>query len=167
MTESLNYLFTSEAEMRRIMSVRSVTDYASDGDVSDVEDTNLADIIAQATDEINFYCLRFYTEALLSENSYIRRLATWIACYHLSQRRGEPERYVGEYNNAIDQLKQVQQGSAQIPRIPWRSDFAPSHSNIVIDDRYGKARGRTQVETSSGGTYSGQNQDTVFNPPSP
>lgn len=167
MVESLSYTYSSRSEIERLMSTLSVEEYASEAALGDDEDANIADVIAQATDEVNYYCLKFYTEELMSENSYIRRLATDIAAYYLSQRRGEPERYVGLYNGAIDKLKEVNAGTHQIPRLPWRSDFAPCHSNIVLDYRFGKRIARVEEQTSSGEGYSGQNVDISFNPLEP
>ena len=166
MPESLSYLFTSEDEIKRVMTINGADEYAGDTDNPAVIDSDdvYADVIAQATDEVNVYCLGFYDEPTLSNNSYVRRLATWIACYHLTCRKGEQERYAQQYELAVKYLERVRSGELQIPRAAQRADLAPCHSNYVIDDRFAKSKVRVQRETSSGPGYSQQKPDITFDP---
>lgn len=169
MTESLSYTFTDEASITRMMGVLSLTDYLNEVDVDGADagvDTAaiIADIVAEATDEVYIRCQPFYTMDVLANSSYVRRLATWIGCFLLSQRKGEPARYEAKYQSAIDLLDKVMTGKVQLPRMPQRSDLVPCHSNYVIDDRFVKQRARVERETSTGGSYSGQNVDITYDP---
>lgn len=164
MPESLTYKFTTKCEIDRIMSIPSREDYSEDDPDSLTTDPDevINDAIVQATDEVNTYCLRYYSEASLANNSYIRRIATWIACYLLTQRKGEQGRYEGQYAKAIEWLQKVHDGAMQVPRLAQKSDLVPCHSNFVIDERFSKAKIRVQNETSTGQAYSGQNGDITF-----
>lgn len=164
MPETLAYTYTTQCEIDRIMSIPSREDYSEDDEdsLTTLPSEVVNDAIVQATDEINVYCLRYYTESSLANNSYVRRIATWIACHLLTQRKGEQARYEGQYNKAIEWLTKVHDGAMQIPRIAQRSDLVPCHSNYVIDERFSKAKIRVQQETSTGQAYSGQNGDITF-----
>lgn len=166
MPETLAYLYSSESEINRRMSVPMTDDYAEDDPYAAVTnpDTNLADAIAMATDEVNIYCLYWYEEADLANSSWIRNLATWIACYHLTQRKGEPAKFENQYDKAIAFLERVRSGELQVPRLPQRADLSPCHSNYVIDSRFTKAQSRVQRETSTGQSYGGIPADITFDP---
>lgn len=170
--ETLAYTYTTQGEIEKQMGVLPVADYTNEVDGTGATvTTNAADRITNAieyaTDVVNQYAYRFYTEAVLAESRYVRRLATFIACFQLTGLKGEPHRYETEYNEAINILKEIHAGRMQIPRLAQRSDFVPAHSNYVIDDRYAKARARVQRETSTGESYTGQNPDITFDPTMP
>lgn len=160
MVESLSYTYTSEAEIKRLMTSAGYTEYVTDDQTAaDV----LADVINQATDEINVYCCRWYAEVDLANNSYVRRLATYIAAYHLTNRRGEEPRYTTEYQDGRTFLEKVMSGLLQLPRCPQRADLTPCHSNYVIDDRFQQQKVRVQDSTSSGPGTLDINPDITFN----
>jgi len=161
MVESLNYTYSSEAEVKRILTTNGYTDYTTDDRTpADV----IGDAVNQATDEVNIRCLKWYGESDLANNSFVRRLATWIACYLLTQDRGDEPRYQDAYNKAIETLDKVSSGEFQLPRCPQRADLTPCMSNYVIDDRFKKSKVRVQGATSVGPTYTEQKQDITFDP---
>lgn len=161
MVESLNYVYSSEAEVKRILTTAGFTDYTTDDrTVADV----VADAVNMATDEVNIYCFKWYAESDLANNSFVRRLATWIACNYLTADRGDEPRYQEQYNRAIEFLKDIESGKKQLPRCPQRGDLAPCMSNYVIDDRFKKSKVRVQSETSTGPAHSQQKQDITFDP---
>ena len=166
MATAPSYLYTNMEAVSRMMSIRSVEEYSQDDPNYLAEDNEqiILDLIYEATDTINGYCLKWYTEATLSTSMLVERHCTWMVCYLLSQRRGEPMRYEGKFNEAIEYFKSVESGQRQIPRLPQRGDLVPSHSNYVIDDRFAKSRSRVQRETSSGEPYSGMPTDITIDP---
>lgn len=159
MVESLNYTYTTQVEIQRLMTSAGYTEYTTDDQVpADV----LADAINQATDEVNTYLHRWYAESDLADNRRVRTLATYLAAYHLTQRRGEEARYANEVEEARKYLQEVHDGLKQLPRCPQRADLAPCHSNYVIDDRFAKQKVRVQSETSTGPATLSTNPDVVF-----
>lgn len=166
MPETLSYVYSSEGEINRRMSVPMAEDYSEDDPYAAVTDPddNLDDAIALATDEVNVYCLYWYTEADLADSLWVRNWATWMACYHLTQRKGEPAKFENEYNKAIGYFERIRNGELQIPRLPQRADLAPCHSNYVIDSRFTKAQSRVQRETSTGQSYGAIPADITFDP---
>ena len=161
MVESLSHTYTSLAEMKRLMTTNGATDYSTDYD-TDLSTNVIADVIANATDEVNFYCLAWYQESDLENSSFIRQLATAIACHLLTQRRGEQSNYTALYERAINFLEKITSGERQVPRIPQRDNLTPCHSNHVVDHRFKKNPIRVQGESSSGDNYSGQKLDITF-----
>lgn len=166
MPDTLSYSYTSAAEINRRMSAGSVEDYAEDDpdSLATDPDQNLQDAVDEATDTINLYCLGYYAESNLNANSWVRTQATWLACYYLTSRRAEPSPYKPQYDRVIEHLNQIQLGILQVPRAALRSDFSPTHSNHVIDDRFAKRRSRVQPETSTGSNYSNRPTDVVIDP---
>lgn len=161
MVETLTYTYTSVAEIRRIYSTDAVNlrlDDDDDGYVSPTDDV-YTDLVYEATDMVNLYCEQWYDPSDMAENSWVRRQATWIACYLLSQRRGNPSQYGKRYEEIVGLLEKVQAGQLQIPRLPHRADFTPAVSNFRVDDRFQVRKTRVQPTISSGGTSSRQDLD--------
>ena len=155
MVESLAYTYTSELEMQRLFSVEGIT-YRID----DVEDPTLTieDIIGESTEIINFYVNTFYEELDLSNSYLVRRWATWIACYLLSQRRGNSSQFESKYTEILEFLDAISQGNRIIPRLASREDFTPAMSNLHVDDRFKVHKLRVHPTISTGGS-SGKTQD--------
>jgi len=166
MATAPSYVYTTQEKVERMMSIRSVQEYSNDDPnyLAADDEQIILDLIYEATDTINSYCLKWYTEAMLATSMIVERHCTWMVCYLLSQRRGEPMRYEGKFNEAVEYFKSIESGARQIPRLPQRSDLVPVNSNYVIDDRFAKARSRVQRETSSGEPYSGQPVDITIDP---
>lgn len=155
MVEVLAYTYTSEAEMQRLFSNKGV-----DLRVDDLEDpTNtFTDIISEATDTINFYAELYYDPEDLNNSILIRRWATWIGVYLLSQRRGNSAQYEARYIEIINILEQISSGDRIIPRLATREDFTPAMSNVHVDDRFRVHKLRVHPTISTGGA-SGKAQD--------
>ena len=135
MVESLSYTYTSSDEISRRLSPDSKAYYSDDGVSSSASSPSLntQDAIEEATDTINVYCLAYYSEINLSNNLWVRRTATWLACYFLTSRRAEPSPYQAQYERAIGLLEKIRDHEMQIPRCPLRADFSPCVSNYVIE----------------------------------
>lgn len=167
MVETITYTYTTADEIKRIFSTAAVelrVDDDEDGYVNTTEDDVYTDIVYDATDVINLYLEQWYDPSDMAENSWIRRQATWIGCYLLSQRRGNPSQYNKRYEEVIAQLEKIQEGKLQVPRLPHRADFTPALSNYRIDDRNQVQKIRVQPNISTGGTSARQHTDRdVYN----
>lgn len=162
MPETLNYVYTTEAEIQRIWSPQGVllrTDADEDG-VSD--DGVITDAVYDATDTVNLYCETWYSPNDMAENQWVRRNATWIAAHLISLLRGDPGYYHARYERCIEFLERVNEGKLQIPRLPFRFDMQPAMSNLRVDQRYTTKKIRVQPSTSVGGIGSRQDLDYWF-----
>lgn len=167
--EPLPPLYTSRAEMEELFSRLGVDSRIDDDQSASVntpydftraedqpnEETYLDFIILNATELINQYLYLYYDPLVLTDNRWTRMVCTWIACYLLSKRRGNPELFTTEYEQYIETLKLIAKGpgvngNPLVPRAALRFDLRPSHSNIVIDDHYTQSKIRVQETTSSG-----------------
>lgn len=170
MVESLAYVYTSEAELVRLMSQTSLTEYLTEPDgtvLNDVDTTPtksdvLDDVIDRATDKINDYCYQLYELRLLATSRWVRIRATAIAAHYLTQRKGEPGRYQQLYDEAIEELQAVKETKTYIRGLPLITDVRPTANNQVIDDRFISSRARSSQRTSSAQPgYSNQKPDVT------
>lgn len=164
MVESLQYVYTSEAELVRLMSQTSLDEFLTEPDgtslITDAKDAVLGDAIDQATDKINDYTYQLYEPRLLATNRWVRVRATKIAAHYLTQRKGEPGRYQQFYDEIVKELEAVQATTRYIPRLPLIVDVRPTVTNQVIDDRFTSSRARDSRQTSSDQTsYDNQKPD--------
>lgn len=158
MVETLTYKYTTQAEMERAFSTAAVTARTDDGVLADLLD----DCINEATDEINFHCERWYEPSDMVNNLWVRRTATWLACYYLSQRMGNPAQFETHIEEIKLRLEHIYSGHKQIPRLATRDDMTPAMSNLRVDDRFRVEKIRVQPTISTGGSYSKQDKDPVF-----
>jgi len=160
--ETLTTLYTTEAEIDSIFSEDGVTfRFDDDGDdaiSAGIEADSLADVIAEATDEVNFYTQTRYAAADLANNLWVRRAASYIAANLASARRGNPEQYADKVSRLRDRLQLVLDKKMHIPRMPIAYDDTPGMSNLVVDDRFPKSKLRVEIENSVG-TYPDQDID--------
>lgn len=161
MVETLSNTYTSQAEIERVWGETGV-DLRTD-DLVDTA-TLFTEIVAEATDTINIYLTRRYTPATLENHAWIRRAATWIGCYLLSRRRGNPGQYYEEYQRIIDILEKIQANVQDLPRAIVRADSVPAGTNYTVDERYNQTKVRVQQATSTAQPYSEAHTDLI--PPS-
>ena len=155
----LAYVYTSEAEIKRILS-NSGFDLRLD-DLSNDLDT-VTDLINEASDLVNFYCGLHYDESDLETSTLVRRWATWIACYLLSQRRGNPAIFSDRMGEVLALLEEVSRHDRVIPRLPTRENLTPAMSNVHIDDKFRTHKIRVHPTISTGGTYGQQDLSPRF-----
>jgi len=159
--ETLAYRYTSRAEMQRVLGASGI-DLRSD-DLGGSEDSSMIDeVTGEATEMINFYAGLNYDEKDLETSFIVRRWATWIACYLLSQRRGNPALFSDKYEETIALLEEVYKFNRIIPRLPTREDLTPAMSNLHIDDRFRTHKIRVHPTISTGGTYGKQDLSPRF-----
>jgi len=158
----LSYYYTSQAEMSRILSpdVASalVEDYSDAPSILNIWN----EIREEATDLVNYYLAMWYEESDMATSSWVRRNATWLGCYLVSQRRGDPGKYHSRAEEIVAMLEQVSLGRKQVPRLPTKADLTPSLSNYTVDDRFHLAKIRVIPSISTGGTSGKQHLDARF-----
>lgn len=159
--ETLTYTYTSQAEVQRLISTEGVQLR-----ITDLTGTNATDywteLIAEATDIVNQYCLGYYEAEEMADNRWVRSRATWIALALLCKRRANPVpgSILDRYEEIIADLNGVLIGKFMIPRLGTRSDMLPSLSNLRVDDRYRTRKLRVNPNISTG--VIGSNQDLSF-----
>lgn len=108
-TTSGNY-FTSLEEIQRMFSIEGVNnhleDYAEDPDLQDVID----EIIIRATETVLQYLRGRYVVSDMETSYWVRMKATFIACYYLSLRQGNPSLYQDQYQESLLDLAMARDG---------------------------------------------------------
>ena len=160
MVETLSYTYTTRAEMERIFGESGVS-LRSD-DLGSDQTAMLDEIIGEATEMVNYHCSLIYEEEDLNTSFLSRRWATWIACYLLSQRRGNPSVFSEKYEEVITMLSEVADFTRIIPRLATREDFTPAMSNLHIHHRFRTHKIRVHPTISTGGTYGKQDLSPRF-----
>lgn len=159
--------YTSLTEIERLYSQTGVNLRLDDLD--QVERTNFINsIIAEATEMINGWTINYYTPSALTTSQWVRRRATIIACYLLSERRGNPTQFAHHMQRVVDELEKLMTKfpKFQIPGadgnpIPVRAADVPSIVTPIIDDRQRIQKARVVRENSTK-PYAGQ---PFYDPP--
>lgn len=91
-----------------------------------------------ATERVQMYCLPRYDDTQLVNSWTVNQWATVIAARWLANRlyRAAPEPVEKSYQDAVDELKQVQTGKLKIPNCGPRTSEWPFLSNVTIDPVY-------------------------------
>lgn len=163
--ETIPYIYPTKAGIESIFGSVAVLlriNDEEDGTPSAGELLNLDDILIEATDIANQYLAERYKVSDLANSLWVFRRCNYIACYLLSIRQGNPEQYLGKYNEILAEFQLVKDEKMSIPRIPVAYDNTPALSNIVVDRRYAQRQIRTQTSTSTGGTDATLNTDNNF-----
>lgn len=100
-------LLTSREEIERVFSVRGVDEHLSDAE--DPEEV-IDEIIATASEQCLLRLRSRFDEATCASNAWVRSKATYMACYLLSVRSGNPSLYATFYEEALLELEQVRLG---------------------------------------------------------
>jgi len=92
----------------------------------------LADFIGRGSAKIDQYCATMYTGPVLATSSWVTYEASIVSAYMYCMRRGNPPPagIAIMYQEAMEDLKQVQKGFLQIPNLPRRKSAAPVMSNM-------------------------------------
>jgi len=99
--------FTSLPEIQRVFSVEGVDNHSEDalGD-----NTVINEIIYRATETVLQFLRGRFAETDMKDSYWVRMKATYIACYYLSIRQGNPSLYGDMYNEAMLDLAQARDG---------------------------------------------------------
>lgn len=127
------YLFSSEAEMQRLLSIEGV-DFHTD-DVDDV-DESLLEIIERATGRVKQVLNKSFDDVNLMQSPRIREITTIIGCYLVSIRRGNPSLYQEQYIEALSDLEQIADGTLFLSELPRSGNTLVVHQNVASDNRF-------------------------------
>lgn len=91
-----------------------------------------------ATSRVKFYCCGRYDDDDLATTWSANRWCVIIAAQWLCKRRGQsaPMGIESDYAEALEEMKMVKDGTADIEDIAPRTSGWPAFSNVTIDDRY-------------------------------
>jgi hypothetical protein len=159
--ETLSQVYTTQAEIERIYSNLASSLQIDDVDIDEVSDF-WTELTEDATDIINQYAESYYDPTDMVNSRWVRTRASWVGCYLLSQRRGNPSLFADRFEIIIDELQRVYRGDLIIPRLPTREDMTPAMSNVVIDDRFRVHKIRVHPTISTGGTSGKQDLSPRF-----
>jgi hypothetical protein len=104
---NVEYALTSVAEINSVFSSEGVDNHIDD---STDELTLKGQIIGQASARVMLYLRSQYAIEDCMTNVWVREQATYIACYLISIRRGNPSLYTDMYAQALIDLEQVRDG---------------------------------------------------------
>jgi len=157
----MTVVLTSYEEISRLFSTAGVDVRLDDADaVTDTELVILDEIIADASETVWQYVWTQYADADISNSTWVRRRATYIAAYFLSQRRGNPSQFIDRYQHIIEELQAVFKRELYIPGLNVNVTASPTVANYIIDNRgIGPVQRVTQDSLE---TYPGQRTTTAF-----
>lgn len=147
--------YTTQAEIQGLFSQVGVMIRLDDLDPPGFKNA-LEGFIDEATGIIDQYAQYFYDPADLANSTWVRRRCTWIACFLLSQRKGNPALFFRRYEEILDELERVKIGDLMIPGLPTSADLTPAMSNLTVDERFHVRKLRVHTSISAGGTSSRQ-----------
>jgi len=154
MATAPTYQFTSQDEIERLfsrMAIKLRTDDLAGDDIADWWEEHISDATLRVWMYIHLFNgdIHGLPDATLVNSYWIRRRATWIACYYISQRRGNPSQFNERYLEIIEELEKVQLGLIQIPEIATSAKLIPAMDNLTVDNRHGLHKLRVQVPLST------------------
>lgn len=127
------FLFTTEEEMQRLFSEVGVQMHSDDFvDNSEV----LYEIIERATGRVKQILNKGFDDSVLHQSPRIREIATIVACYLLSVRRGNPSLYAEMYIEAMADLESIANGDQYLSELPRSSNTLVVFQNVSSDNRF-------------------------------
>jgi phage gp36-like protein len=156
---SAPYPYTTIEEMEHVLSPLGVQLRGDDNDDGTIDPGVIEDCIDEATEWVNLYVSTRYSENSLNTSSWTRAITTRLACYLVSQRRGNPALFEAETERILNWLTMIKNGQLRIPRLPDRMNLIPSMSNYRVDDRFSINKTRVQPSISTGASYGKQDLD--------
>ena len=100
----------------------------------------------KGTSKVKLYCNARYDDAQLALSGTVLDWATICAAKFLCTRRAQgcPKSILADYEEAIDEMRQVQSGQLYIEDIGTRGADWPSMSNVTVNPGYDGMRARVQ-----------------------
>lgn len=156
--------WTTYAEVSSILSELGVDsrtdDIAEYG--SSAPEALVLDAIEEATDFMRRQLRHRYPDAEMENNRWVRRRCSYVACYILSRRRGNPAQYREEYDAIAAELKDIRLGIEFVPDAVPSYTTGPAMSNQNVDHRYTRAKLRTDPNTSTGDATGDRDWDMSY-----
>lgn len=127
--------YCTKADIASVLSEQGI-DYAVDDerlgdfDAADLA-TRVSDCINRASARVNQYCTLRYDLTSFPGNTWIKWCTATIAAVMLMRRRGDsaPDGLIAEYNEYIDFLKDVKNGTSVIP-----PDVAGNDAKLLVQN---------------------------------
>lgn len=135
---ALSYVYCTEQDLQSLLSPDGEIGRLDDQNIGVVNQTYLTNAINWATERVNLYCLPRYNAIDLAQSWLVNNWAVICAAHWLSTRRGNPVPHSFDdlYEEAIEDMKLIQKGQAQIPNIGLRTSAWPAWSNVRVDVLY-------------------------------
>lgn len=127
------YLFTTEEELKRLLSVEGVDLHTDDYDDNDEV---IAEVIERATGRVKMVLNKGFDDVDLMNSPRIREIATIIGCYLISIRRGNASLYQEQYIEALADLEQIANGEVYLSELPRSSNTLCVMQNVSSDNRF-------------------------------
>lgn len=153
MPSALTHTYTDQDAIERLISEQGFN-LRMDDLIGSNRSDYMTSLVADATELVNANCAQFYNTSDLANSWWVNIRATWVACYFLSQRRGNvpPASLAVRYKEILAELEEVRLGLIQIPGIPTSANMAPAMSNLIVDDSFNVRKLRVHQDISAGGT---------------
>ena len=107
---------TSKEEMERVFSIDGVTNHVEDLTGTDFEAV-IDELIIRASETVLQYLRGRFDITAMDNSMWVRMKATYIACYYLSVRQGNPSLYGDLYAEAMMDLAAARDGTIN-PGLP-------------------------------------------------
>lgn len=153
---------TSRDEIERVFSTIGVDLRVLDAGSAGAEDDMIDEIIDWASETVAAYTLKHYDTIELVTSAWTRRRATILACYYLSQRKGNAPQFVAEAKRVMDDLTAVNENKIMIPDAVVAVADIPAISSQRVDDRYRVNKLRKVVPQSTEPYAGEQTYDIPF-----
>jgi hypothetical protein len=152
--------YSSQSEVARQlgnMAIQLMMEDWESNDTSPVWD----DILEEVDETIDFHIEHKYPRRSFT-NTFLRRLATKLACSLISARRGNPGLYVREANAALNKLELIRAGEVNIPGSIAPNYETGAHVRNYVMQPFIHHPMRVETTKSTGNQYPGM--DFAFEP---
>lgn len=104
----------------------------------------------KGTSKVKLYCNQRYDDSQLRLSGTVLDWAVCAACRWLCTRRAQgcPKGIAADYEDAVDELRQVQSGQLSIEDIGTRGVDWPTVTNVIVNPGYDGMRSRVQPSIS-------------------
>jgi hypothetical protein len=149
--------FTSSEEIKRLFSEDGLDMHTDDfSDSSEI----VKEFIQRATGRVKQELNKSFDDVDLQYSPRIREIATIIACYLISIRRGNPSLYSDQYMESMIDLERIANGDLYLSELPRSGNTSVVYQNVSSDNRFPFTPIRVDSITSSrtvGGQYISRN----------
>jgi hypothetical protein len=98
---------TSKSEIEEVFSAEGLENHLADLINNEPYMTR---VISQSSERVYMYLRTQYDESQIEINVIARQIATYIACYNISIRAGNPSLYADAYAQGLIDLEQIRDG---------------------------------------------------------